>query len=107
MRTTLSVTILVATMLTTATTRGQDMLGVTQSGAIYTVDSFAGASSVVAPGMYGQTCLTRDGTGTCWTISRQLLGSPTYYLTRIDPSSFATQIIAPCNDVRAPERRTP
>lgn len=100
MRTALSVSILVTTALTTATTRCQDMLGVTQSGVIYSVDSMAGTSNVAAPGMFGHTCLTRDASGACWTISRELLGIPTYYLTRLDPDSLTTQIVATCNDVR-------
>lgn len=96
-----SLAFVLATTLTTVATHTQDMVGVTQAGAIYTVDSMSGSSSVVAPGLFGQTCLARDDSGDCWTISRELLGSPTYYLTRRDTSSLDLEIIATCNDVRA------
>lgn len=100
MPTTLSLAFLLATTLATVAAHPQDMIGVTQSGAIYTVDSMVGTSSVVAPGLFGPTCLARDDNGICWTISRELLGTPTYYLTQLNTSSFALQIVATCNDVR-------
>ncbi|MFT4512648.1 MAG: hypothetical protein ACI89X_002202 [Planctomycetota bacterium] len=87
----------------TATTslQAQDMIGVTWSGAIYTVQSSSGESSLATPGLFGQNCLARDSQGELWTISRGLLGSPTYFLTHLDPSSLDLQIIAVCNDVRS------
>lgn len=63
MPTTKSLAFFLATTLTTVATHAQDMIAVTESGAIYTVDSMAGSSSVVAPGLFGQTCIARDDNG--------------------------------------------
>lgn len=85
----------------TATTslQAQDMIGVTWTGAIFRVDSSTGESSLASAGLFGQNCLARDSQGELWTISRAVLGTPTYYLTHLDPSSLDLQIIATCNDV--------
>ncbi|MGK0155749.1 MAG: hypothetical protein ACI9SE_002715 [Neolewinella sp.] len=85
----------------TASPQAQDMIGVTWTGAIFRVDSSTGESSLASAGLFGQNCLARDSQGELWTISRAVLGTPTYYLTHLDPSSLDSQIIATCNDVRS------
>ena len=100
MRTVRSLALLLAAT-TTATVHAQDMIGVSWSGAIFAVDSATGESSLAAPGLFGQHCLTRDDQGNLWTISRTFLGTPIYHLTRLNPSSLNLQAIATCNDVRS------
>jgi hypothetical protein len=77
------------------------MIGVTWSGAVYTVDSTTGTSTLAAPGLFGQNCLARDAAGDLWTVSRTFLGTPIYYLTQLDASSLELQAVTVCPDVRA------
>lgn len=83
------------------TAPAQDMIGVTYSGTIYAVDSQSGATTLVGAGLFGQNGLARDGQGQLWTVGRNLLGTPHYWLVRIDPATFAVQAVAPCQDLRA------
>jgi hypothetical protein len=92
---------LLTTVTGPMTAHAQDMIGVSWSGAIYTVDSTTGASSLAGPGLFGQNCLGRDASGNLWTVSRTFFGTPVYYLTQLDQSSLELQIIATCRDVRA------
>lgn len=82
-------------------TPAQDMIGVTYSGTIYAIDSQSGATTLVGAGLFGQNGLARDDQGQLWTVSRNLLGTPHYWLVRIDPATFAVQAVAPCQDLRA------
>ena len=79
----------------------QDLIAVNYSGAIFGIDSASGAATVLAAGLFGQNDLTRDAAGRLWTVSRNLLGTPHYFLTRIDPTTFQSQAVAPCQDLRA------
>jgi len=79
----------------------QDMLGVSYSGSIYALDSATGDAQVVGAGLFGHNCMARDEHGDLWTISRNLLGNPIFYLTRIDQASLQPEIVAVNRDVTA------
>jgi len=79
----------------------QDMIGVTWTGSIYSIDSFTGTSELVAGGLFGHNAMARDENGTVWTSARTLLGVPVYFLTRLDTTTFEQTIVAPIGDTRA------
>lgn len=93
--------LLLLTAFATPAAYAQDMLGLTYSGAIHSVQSSTGESELLGPALFGHNCLARDGQGELWTVSRNLLGTPVYYLTHLDPSTLELQVVATCNDVRS------
>ncbi|MCK5942842.1 MAG: hypothetical protein KAI24_12775 [Planctomycetes bacterium] len=94
-------TIAFAVILAAGSTSAQDMLGVTWSGSIYAVDSFSGAAQPVAAGIFGHEAMARDDQGTLWTVARTLLGAPSYFLTRLDTTTFDQAIVVQIGDARA------
>ncbi len=95
------VTVIFAAAAAVGTAPAQDMLGVTYGGTVWAVDSRTGVGTPVAAGLFGHDCLARDENGDLWTIGRTLLGTPAYFLTRLDPSSLELEIVAPARDTRA------
>ncbi|MEZ6036485.1 MAG: hypothetical protein R3F29_03320 [Planctomycetota bacterium] len=88
-------------LLTAAAVPAQDMIGLTLSGNLYAVDSFSGSAELLGAGLFGHQSLARDDAGDLWTVSRTLLGSAQYFLTRISPDTLAVEVTAPAVDTRA------
>jgi hypothetical protein len=61
------------------------MIAVSWTGAVYALNSYTGATTLIAPGLFGQNALARDGQGRLWSTQRTPSTPYVYDLTRIDP----------------------
>lgn len=68
----------------------QDMIAVSWSGSVYTLDSYTGATTYLGNGLFGQNALARDDAGGLWSTERN---GTVYGLTSIDPISGAATVV--------------
>lgn len=81
---------LFAAPLATSLVTAQDMIAVSWSGGVYTLDSYTGATSYLGNGLFGQNALARDDVGGLWSTERN--GS-IYSLTSVDPNTGAATVV--------------